>query len=44
VADIANDIWVGEGAAKAAETIPITVARTRQVFAQNLPTKEYTEE
>jgi len=44
VADIANVICVGAGAAKAAETIAVTIARTRKVFAKNLPTKEYTEE
>jgi len=43
VADIANVIWVGAGAAKAAEAIAVTVAKTRKVFAQNLPIKEYTE-
>jgi hypothetical protein len=43
VADIANAIWVGAGAAKAAEAIAVTIARTRNVFAQNLPIKENTE-
>jgi hypothetical protein len=43
VADIANDIWVWAGAAKAGETTPVTMARIRHVFAQNLPTKEHTE-
>jgi hypothetical protein len=42
-ADIANVIWVGAAAAKAAEAIAVTIAKTRKVFAQNLPTKEYTE-
>jgi hypothetical protein len=44
VADIANVIWVGAGAAKAAVAIAVTIARTTKVFAQNLPIKEYTEE
>ena len=43
MADIANVVWVGAGAAKAAEAIAVTIARTRKVFAQNLPTKEDTE-
>jgi hypothetical protein len=43
VADIANVVWVAAGAANAGETIPVTIARTRQVLAQNLLTKEYTE-
>jgi hypothetical protein len=44
VADIANVIWVGACAAKAAVAMALTIAKTRKVFAQNLPTKEYTEE
>jgi hypothetical protein len=44
VADIANFISVAAGAAKAAEAMAVTIARTRTVFAQNLPIKEYTEE
>jgi hypothetical protein len=40
VADIANVVWVGAGAANAAEVIAVTIARTRKVLAQNLPTKE----
>ena len=44
VADIANVVWVGAGAAKAAEAIDVTNARTRKVFAKNLPIKENTEE
>jgi hypothetical protein len=43
VADIANVVWVAAGAANAGETIPVTIAKKRKVFAQNLPTKEYTE-
>jgi hypothetical protein len=43
VADIANVVWVAAGAAKAGETIAVTIAKKRKVFAQNLPTKEYTE-
>jgi hypothetical protein len=44
VADIANAIWVGAAAAKAAEAMAVTIARTRKAFAQILPIKEYTEE
>jgi uncharacterized membrane protein len=44
MADIANVIWVGAGAAKAAEAMAVTIARIRKVFAQNLPIEEYTEE
>jgi hypothetical protein len=44
VADIANVVWVGAGAAKAAEAIAVTIARTRKVFAKNLTIREYTEE
>jgi hypothetical protein len=44
VAEIANVVWVGAGAAKAAEAIAVIIARTRKVFAQNLAIKEYTEE
>jgi hypothetical protein len=43
VADIANAIWVGACAAKAAEVIAINIDRTNKVFAQNLPNNEYTE-
>ena len=39
-----EDFLAGAGAAKAAEAIAVTIARTRKVFAKNLPTKEYTEE
>ena len=44
MADIAKVIWVDAGAAKAAEVIAVTIARTSKAFAQNLPTTEYTEE
>jgi len=44
VADIANVVWVDAGAAKAAEAIAVTIARTRKVLAQNLAIKECTEE
>ena len=44
MADIANVVWVDAGAAKAAEAIAVTIARTRKVLAQNLAIKEYTEE
>ena len=44
MADIANVIWVGAGAAKAAEASAVTIARTEKVLAQNLPIEEYTEE
>src|SRR3981081_4009748 len=40
---MANVIWVAAGAAKAAEAIAVTIAKTRKVFALNLPTKEYIE-
>ena len=43
MADIANAVWVGAGAAKAAEVIAVAIVRTRKVLAQNLPIKEYTE-
>ncbi len=43
MADIPNVIWVGAGAAKAAEAIAVTIARTWKVFAQILPINEYTE-
>jgi hypothetical protein len=43
VAEIANAIWVGACAAKAAEPVAINVDRTKKVFAQNLPTNEHTE-
>jgi hypothetical protein len=35
---------VAAGAAKAAETIVVTIARTKKAFAQCLPNEEYTEE
>ena len=35
---------VGAGAAKAAETIVVAIARTKKAFAQYLPKAEYTEE
>lgn len=44
MADIASVIWVGAGAAKAAEVSDATIARTKKALAQNLATKEYTEE
>ena len=44
MAEIANVVFVGAGAANAAEAIVVTVARTKKAFAQNLTTKEYTEE
>jgi hypothetical protein len=44
VADIANAIWVGAGAAKAVEAIAVTIARMWKVFAQSLPSEECTEE
>ena len=44
MADIANVIWVGAGAAKAAEVSAVTIARTKKVLAQNLPIEENTEE
>jgi hypothetical protein len=43
VADIANVVWVAAAVANAGETIPVTIAKKRKVFAQNLPTKEDTE-
>jgi hypothetical protein len=44
VADIAKVIWVDAGAAKAAEVIAVTIARTSKAFAPNLPIKECIEE
>jgi hypothetical protein len=35
---------VSAGAAKAAETIVVAIARTKNAFAQYLPKEEYTEE
>jgi len=35
---------VAAGAAKAAETIVVAIARTKKAFAQYLPKEEYTEE
>jgi hypothetical protein len=32
------------GAAKAAETIVVIIAKTKKAFAQNLPIEKYTEE
>lgn len=43
MADIANAVWVGAGAAKAAEAIAVNIARTTKVFALSLPTKVFTE-
>ena len=44
MAEIANVVLVGAGAAKAAEAIVVTIARTKKAFAQYLPIKEDTEE
>jgi len=43
VADIAKATWVGAGAAKAAEAIAVSTAKTPRAFALNLPTKVFTE-
>ncbi|HEY1993193.1 MAG TPA: hypothetical protein VGG81_02235 [Edaphobacter sp.] len=43
MAEIANAIWVGACAAKAAEAIAVNVDRIKKVFAQNLEINEYTE-
>ena len=44
MADIANVIWVGAGAAKATEASATIIARTKRVLARNLPIEEYNEE
>ena len=44
MADIANVIWVGAGAAKAAEASAATIVRTKKILAQNLPSEENPEE
>ena len=44
MAEIDNVVVVGAGAAKAAETIVVTIAKTKKAFAQCLPNEEYTEE
>jgi uncharacterized membrane protein len=37
-------VEVNAGAAKAAETIVVIIARTKKAFAQYFPNEEYTEE
>ena len=44
VADIANVVAVGAGAANAAAVIVVTIAKTTKAFAQNLPIEDNTEE
>ena len=43
MADIANAVWVGAGAAKAAEAIAASIVMTAKIFALNLPTRVFAE-